>query len=258
MSSISAGTTINTGLTYTSDTTGTLQIKTGASGATAINVDAAGTVGFGGVTPASWWPSAKQLQLGGATALWDYNGSGNTQTRLSNNLYIDSAAVLRYLNTNIASHYQQYNGAHTFSSALSGSAGAAVTLTDVFSVDGYGNLKMNSGYGSVATAYGCRAWANFAGPTGVLRGNGNVSSITRNATGVYTVNFATAMPDVNYAVNLTTQGDPAYTAQTAVSFFNRSSNAKVVPSTSSFTFSNMRASDSAALDNDYLCVSVFR
>lgn len=64
-----------------------------------------------------------------------------------------------------------------------------------------GLLQFNSGYGSVDTAYGCRAWVNFNGTgTPAIRGSGNVSSITDNGTGSYTVNFTNAMPDVNYAV----------------------------------------------------------
>jgi uncharacterized protein (AIM24 family) len=64
-----------------------------------------------------------------------------------------------------------------------------------------GNLQFNSGYGSVATAYGCRAWVNFNGTgTVAIRGSGNVTSITDNGTGDYTVNFTTAMPDVNYSI----------------------------------------------------------
>lgn len=64
-----------------------------------------------------------------------------------------------------------------------------------------GVLSFNSGYGSVATAYGVRAWVNFDGTSGSIgsgRANGNVSSITDNGTGDYTVNFSTAMPDANY------------------------------------------------------------
>jgi hypothetical protein len=64
-----------------------------------------------------------------------------------------------------------------------------------------GDLSFNSGYGSAAVAYGCRAWVNFNGTgTVAIRASGNVSSITDNGTGNYTVNFATAMPDSNYAV----------------------------------------------------------
>ena len=63
-----------------------------------------------------------------------------------------------------------------------------------------GDLSFNSGYGSAAVAYGCRAWVNFNGTgTVAIRASGNVSSITDNGTGDYTVNFTTAMPDVNYS-----------------------------------------------------------
>ena len=66
------------------------------------------------------------------------------------------------------------------------------------------DLKFNSGYGSVATAYGCRAWVNFNGTgTVAIRASGNVSSITDNGVGDYTVNFTTAMVDADYAINIT-------------------------------------------------------
>ena len=65
-----------------------------------------------------------------------------------------------------------------------------------------GDLSFNSGYGSTAVAYGCRAWVNFNGTgTVAIRASGNVSSITDNGTGDYTVNFTTAMPDANYSVS---------------------------------------------------------
>ena len=51
--------------------------------------------------------------------------------------------------------------------------------------------------------YKCRAWVNFNGTTSspsTIRGSGNVSSVTKNGTGDYTINFTTAMPDVNYVV----------------------------------------------------------
>ena len=149
--------------------------------------------------------------------------------------------------------------------------------TAVGQFDSSGNFKFNSGFGSVATAYACRAWVNFNGTgntnltgtysqsgttvtvtatahglivgssinaditsgTGVdgiytvtaitdantftytagtslttsgnitllrntIRASGNVSSITDNGVGDYTVNFTTAMSDANYSVVCTT------------------------------------------------------
>ena len=52
-----------------------------------------------------------------------------------------------------------------------------------------------------APSYTCRAWVNFNGTgTVAIREDGNVSSITDNGTGDYTVNFTTAMPDDEYVV----------------------------------------------------------
>lgn len=52
-----------------------------------------------------------------------------------------------------------------------------------------------------APSYSARAWVNFNGTgTVAIRASGNVSSITDNGVGLYTVNFTTAMPDANYAV----------------------------------------------------------
>lgn len=56
-----------------------------------------------------------------------------------------------------------------------------------------------------APIYACRAWVNFNGTgTVAIRASGNVTSITDNGVGDYTVNFTTAMEDANYAV--TTSG----------------------------------------------------
>jgi hypothetical protein len=51
-----------------------------------------------------------------------------------------------------------------------------------------------------APLFACRAWVNFNGQgTVAIRASGNVSSITDNGTGTYTVNFTTAMPDANFS-----------------------------------------------------------
>ena len=81
-------------------------------------------------------------------------------------------------------------------------------LTELMRIDSTGNVQFNSGYGSVATAFGCRAWVNFNGTgTPAIRASGNVTSITDNGNGDYTVNFTTAMSDVNYAVSGCARGD---------------------------------------------------
>lgn len=61
-------------------------------------------------------------------------------------------------------------------------------------------LKVNTiQNASGVEVYTAKAWVNFNGTGTVsIRASGNVTSITDRATGQYTVNFTTAMPDANY------------------------------------------------------------
>jgi len=65
-----------------------------------------------------------------------------------------------------------------------------------------GDLVADRWYNGDGTEnYKCRAWINFNGTgTVVIRASGNVSSITDNGAGDYTINFTAAMPDADYAV----------------------------------------------------------
>jgi hypothetical protein len=80
------------------------------------------------------------------------------------------------------------------------SAGPVTGTTATFS----GNVTLGSSVlatpSGSAPSYTCRAWVNFNGTgTVAIRASGNVSSITDNGVGDYTVNFTTAMPDASYA-----------------------------------------------------------
>jgi hypothetical protein len=126
------------------------------------------------------------------------------------------------------------------------STGMAVTGTGSVS----GDLSFNSGYGSAAVAYGCRAWVNFNGTgTVAIRASGNVSSITDNATGSYTINFTNAMPDANYSVGQAT-GDGTGTGKFIFGF-------TATPTTTTYkilttTFSGVDS------DISYISVAFFR
>jgi hypothetical protein len=90
-----------------------------------------------------------------------------------------------------------------------GAVTPAKLSTGAPSWDGSGNLSFNSGYGSSAVAYGCRAWVNFNGTgTVAIRASGNVSSITDNGTGDYTINFTNAFADANYNAVFGALGTP--------------------------------------------------
>ena len=64
-------------------------------------------------------------------------------------------------------------------------------------------VKDNLNAAGSAPMYACRAWVNFNGTgTVAIRASGNVSSITDNGTGDYTVNFITPMENANYAISV--------------------------------------------------------
>ena len=65
-----------------------------------------------------------------------------------------------------------------------------------------------AGLVGTAPSYSARAWVNFNGTgTVAIRASGNVSSITDNGVGDYTVNFTTAMADTNYSPFLESTGE---------------------------------------------------
>jgi len=131
------------------------------------------------------------------------------------------------------------------------------TLTTSGQVSVGGNLLMNSSYGSAAVAYGCRAWVNFNGTTAspsTMRGSGNVSSITKGSTGVYTVNFTTAMPDANYSQHI-----HAFPETASGSAYGAGSyRGTVAKTTSLFTFATVSYNDSSFADFQEIDVIVHR
>ena len=100
-----------------------------------------------------------------------------------------------------------------------------------------------------APVYACRAWVNFNGQGVVaIRASGNVSSITDNGTGDYTVNFTTAMSDANYTVATSGHGD--------VTNYNRNCQVRGTPTTSSVRV--MTDGYSGLYDVEFVFVAIFR
>ena len=145
---------------------GGLQINRNDSGSPTSG-QALGSIGFKGIVSANSNASAEVLIQAAA----DENHSGST-----------AGSRLEF---------------HTKPSGI----GPGSSPTERMRLDSSGNLKFNSGYGSVATAYGCRAWINFQGNGGyATRGSGNVSSFTEVGSGnggVYNVNLTSSLPDTN-------------------------------------------------------------
>lgn len=116
-------------------------------------------------------------------------------------------------------------------------------------------LRMREGFNASGTApvYACRAWVNFNGTgTVAIRASGNVSSITDNGTGDYTVNFTTAMPDANYApVALCRSSGGADIVSPGLQ-------KNVMPTASSFRLQTSENTAGGLEDPTIVAVSVFR
>jgi hypothetical protein len=96
-----------------------------------------------------------------------------------------------------------------------------------------------------------RAWVNFNGTgTVAIRASYNVTSITDNGTGDYTLNFTTALPDVNYAA-VFGGGDTAITSGVPLTYITTTT-------TSAQSFRTYNYSGGAQFDVPTLCVSIFR
>jgi hypothetical protein len=118
---------------------------------------------------------------------------------------------------------------------------------------------LNNDTGVLATQNGmtgiAKAWVNFNGSgTVAIRDSFNVSSITDNGTGYYTVNFTTAMPNANFATLLSTSS--LGTATFGVfSNITGTTTATVLPTTTTTTV--FTGYTSGQFDQAHVSVAVF-
>lgn len=131
---------------------------------------------------------------------------------------------------------------------LTGSVAASLLTGDVAAA------RITSALNATGSApiYACRAWVNFNGTgTVAILASGNVSSVSDNGTGLYTVNFTTAMPDANYAV---VTGGHASTASSAAGRVTEPYSL----ATGSVSIATAASSSGSAADNAIVCVAIFR
>jgi hypothetical protein len=106
----------------------------------------------------------------------------------------------------------------------------------------------------------CRAWVNFNGTgTVAIRASFNVSSITDNGTGDYTVNFTTALPDINYSVvSQVSNTDSGTGLIVAINSNGVGPTYTTAPTTTATRMLSFARATGTNTDAPYVCVSVFR
>jgi len=105
-------------------------------------------------------------------------------------------------------------------------------------------------------AFDSRAWVNFNGTgTVAIRASGNVSSITDNGVGSYTVNFTTAMPDTDYSLGGTSRANSGVANGGAVALKNANTKTTSAVQIASIGFGS---SSIITDDNAEVNVQIFR
>ena len=145
------------------------------------------------------------------------------------------------------------NGSGTVTGISAGGLPDACITTDDIAANAVTAAKLGADQASGLA----KAWVNFNGTgTVAIRASFNVSSITDNGTGDYTVNFTTALADANYSVNVTgtrfTSGtiDGDFRATVAGTDYFLAGSIRVI-------FYNTTGTASA-VDAPAMCVSIFR
>ena len=128
------------------------------SGTERMRINAGGTVGVG-VIPATWDTNQRAIQIGQGGVI--FGSMGSPTIHISTNTYYSDD--YRYLTTEAAARYLQFQGSHLFYTAPSGTAGSIATYTERMRVDGTGNVgigtaspasKLNVAGGNVTVSAG--------------------------------------------------------------------------------------------------------
>ena len=141
------------------------------------------------------------------------------------------------------------NGSGTITGISVGGIPDGTVDTDVLAANAVTYAKI----GTTEQGQLCKAWVNFNGTSTVaIRASYNVSSITDNGTGDYTVNFTNAMADANYSWSGSAQDSNS--SGTALSgAWPRSG---VSPSTTALRI--YAGYSGGTFDSPIVCVAVFR
>jgi hypothetical protein len=142
------------------------------------------------------------------------------------------------------------NGSGTITGISVGGIPDGTVDTDVLAANAVTYAKI----GTTEQGQLCKAWVNFNGTSTVaIRASYNVSSITDNGTGDYTVNFTSALADANYGWTTSNYPGASLTDFAVIAMSPWTSNP-----TSSALRLGFKTTGGTSLDPAYYCVAIFR
>jgi hypothetical protein len=269
--------TLNQNTTGTaSNVTGTVAIANGGTGQTTA------TAAFDALAPSQTSNSGKYLTTNGSTTSWATVSSTGTVTSVaatvpaflsitgspittSGTLAIGLSGTalpvanggtgITSLGTGVATWLGTPSSANLASAVTdeTGSGSLVFGTSPTLTTPTINSAQVATVSGT-APLYMARAWVNFNGTgTIAIRASGNVTDITDNGTGLYTVNFTTAISDANYSAIVSS-------TQTAAASGNQAIGIASDTGSYSTTAVSIRSQSSGGADTDqaYVNVAIFR
>jgi hypothetical protein len=105
-----------------------------------------------------------------------------------------------------------------------------------------------------------KSWANINGTSGSVatRASLNVSSVTRNAQGDYSVNLTNALLDANYSIQISQGVGIQYSWTISLDLNVQASGTEVPPTTASFRWVTLNSAANSNNDGKYFYISINR
>jgi hypothetical protein len=150
VANLTAGRSISaTGITLTGGSSNGIAYLNGSTVLTTGSTLTFNGTNFGLGATLSAWVGSRAIQINATASCFADSGS----IHLGNNFYQSGGSSFTYLTSTAATDYYQFGGMHVFRNAPSGTAGNAVTFTEVLKINLSGSLSIYQATTAAAPAY---------------------------------------------------------------------------------------------------------